>query len=115
MRACLVLVEKVPKPRISNLLPRLKWSPIKSIRELMHIKQSASDKYGKLFLMLFTNSDLVMAFPATNGLLLLLEAHSPASETLPHQARQWHFLAGDWLKIILADNYLLRLSPKYHI
>jgi hypothetical protein len=51
------------------------------MRELMHIKQSASDKYGKLLLMLFTNSDLVMAFPSTNGLLLLIEAHSPASET----------------------------------
>jgi hypothetical protein len=66
-------VEKLPKPRISNLLPWLKWSPIKSMRELMHIKQSASDKYGKLLLMLFTNSDLVMAFPATKGVLLIGE------------------------------------------
>ena len=39
----------------------------------MHIKQSASDKYGKLLLMLFTNSDLVMAFPATKGVLLIGE------------------------------------------
>jgi hypothetical protein len=53
------------------------------MRVLMHIKQSASDKYGKLFLMLFTNSDLVMAFPATNRLLLIGEARSLPSEKPP--------------------------------
>ena len=70
----------------------------------MHIKQSASDKYGKLFLMLFTNSDLVMAFPATNGLLLIGEVCSLPSEKLPACMQDVTFLAGNLLKIILADN-----------
>jgi hypothetical protein len=81
----------------------------------MHIKQSASDKYGKLFLMLFTNSDLVMVFPATNGLFLFGEAHSPPSARPTAWVMAVAILAGELLKIILADNYLLRLSLKYHI
>jgi hypothetical protein len=63
----------------------------------MHIKQSASDKYGKLFLMLITNSDLVMAFPASNGLLQFGEAHSPPTKKLPALRLAEVFLAGNLL------------------